>query len=131
VHIRKRLALLSAAAAALPAVAVGIIPGATPAAHAASGGIKVGYYDQWSIYTNAFYPKNLDTTGMAGKLDYLIYDFENINPTTLQCFEATKSTDPDPAGENDPNAGDGAEDQFADMDKSFGADISVNGQADA
>src|SRR3984885_1428191 len=95
---------------------------------ATSGGAKFAYYDQWSIYGNAFYPKNLDTSGIAGKLDYLIYDFENIDPTNLTCFEATKASDS--TNESNPNAGDGAGDAFADYQKSFGADISVNGTAD-
>ncbi len=104
---------------------------AAPSASAAtSGGIKVAYYDQWSIYQNAFYLKALDTEGIAGKLDYLVYDFENIDPTNLTCFEATKATDPDPGGESDPNAGDGAEDQFADYQKTFDSSISVDGTSD-
>jgi chitinase len=104
-------------------------PGAVAAA-ATSGGINVAYFDQWSIYQNAFYVKNLDTEGIAGKLNYLIYDFENINPTTDQCFEAEKATDPDPAGENDPSAGDGAGDMDADYGKPFPANEAVNGVAD-
>ncbi len=103
---------------------------AKPAAAAAatSGGVKIAYYDQWSVYGNAFYPKNLDTEGIAGKLDVLNYSFENIDPTNLTCFEATKASDA--TNEQDPNAGDGAGDAFADYQKSFGSDISVNGTAD-
>ncbi|MBX6372540.1 MAG: glycoside hydrolase family 18 protein, partial [Acidothermus sp.] len=126
-QISRRVAALAAAGATLPVISLGVVPGLTTTAQAASGGIKVAYYDQWSIYLNAYYPKNLDTSGIAGKLDFLIYDFENIDPTTLKCFEATKAAD---QNESNPNAGDGAGDQFADMDKMFGADISVNGQAD-
>ncbi|GAA2336324.1 glycosyl hydrolase family 18 protein [Dactylosporangium salmoneum] len=92
-----------------------------------SGGVKFAYFTQWGIYQNAFYPKNLDTSGMAGKLDYLVYAFENINPTTHQCFEADSAASQD---ENNPNAGDGAGDSFADYGKSYGADISVDGVAD-
>ncbi|HEU5356852.1 MAG TPA: glycosyl hydrolase family 18 protein [Actinocrinis sp.] len=106
-------------------------PTNTTGAPATSGGLKIAYFDQWSIYQNAFYLKNVDTEGMASKLDYLIYDFENIDPTNLSCFETTKATDPDPAGESDPNAGDGAGDSFADYQKSYGSDISVDGTADA
>jgi len=139
---RPRRAILAAATAAA-AVAIGTsltLLGATSAqaaptnttgAPATSGGLKIAYFDQWSIYQNAFYLKNLDTEGMASKLNYLIYDFENIDPTNLTCFETTKATDPDPAGENDPNAGDGAGDSFADYQKSYGSDISVDGTADA
>jgi chitinase len=103
---------------------------AKPAAAAAatSGGVKIAYYDQWSVYGNAFYPKNLDTEGIAGKLNVLNYSFENIDPTNLTCFEATKASDS--TNESDPNAGDGAGDAFADYQKSYGADISVDGVGD-
>ena len=126
------LAVLGLLAGTLTALLAG--PGAQAAPRTAtaatSGGRKVAYYDQWSIYQNAFYPKNLDTEGIAGKLDYLVYDFENIDPTNLTCFEATKATDPDPGGESDPNAGDGAADQFADYQKTFDGSISVDGSSD-
>jgi GH18 family chitinase len=89
---------------------------------------RVLYFDQWSIYQNAYYLKDIDQ--YADNLDYVIYDFENIDPTNLTCFETTKATDPDPGGESDPNAGDGAGDQFADYEKTFDASTSVNGQAD-
>ncbi|MFJ5923916.1 glycosyl hydrolase family 18 protein [Kitasatospora sp. NPDC092948] len=96
-------------------------------APATSGGIKVAYFDQWSIYTNGYYLKTMNDTGAAGKLDYLIYDFGNIDPTNLTCFEANKAAS---QNEDDPNAGDGAGDSFADYQKSFGADISVDGVGD-
>jgi chitinase len=115
------------AAAAVPAVLGGL---SSVANAATTGGVKFAYYDQWSIYQNAFYLKNVDTSGMASNLDFMLYDFENIDPVNLTCFEATKATDPDPGGENDPNAGDGAEDQFADYQKSFDASISVDGVGD-
>src|SRR4051812_27468686 len=105
-----------------------VTPAAATAA-ASSGGLRVAYFDQWSIYQNAYYLKNVDS--IANNLDYLIYDFENIDPSSLSCFEATKASTPDPGGENDPNAGDGAGDAFADYQKSFGSDISVDGTADA
>jgi chitinase len=47
--------------------------------------VKIAYFE-WSIYQNAFYIKNLDTEGIASKLNFLIYDFENIDPTKLTCF---------------------------------------------
>jgi chitinase len=100
---------------------------APTAAAATSGGVKFAYYDQWSIYGNTFYPKDLDTRGIASKLDFLVYDFENIDPTTLSCFEANKGASTD---ESNPNAGDGAEDAFADYQKPYTADISVDGVAD-
>ncbi|MEV4559800.1 glycosyl hydrolase family 18 protein [Kitasatospora sp. NPDC049285] len=96
-------------------------------APATSGGIKVAYFDQWSIYSNAYYLKTLNDTGAASKLDYLIYDFANIDPTNLTCFEANKAAS---QNEDDPNAGDGAGDSFADYQKTFDTNTSVDGVAD-
>ncbi|MGW5724023.1 glycosyl hydrolase family 18 protein [Amycolatopsis sp. NPDC003865] len=127
--MQRRFALVAAAAAAVVIGGLTVAgPAAPGAAAATSGGVRIAYYDQWSIYQNAYYPKNVDA--IAGNLDYLLYDFENIDPANLTCFEATKATTPDPGGETDPNAGDGAEDQFADYQKTFGSDISVDGTAD-
>jgi chitinase len=89
----------------------------------------VAYYDQWSIYGNAFYPHNVDANGMAGKLTTMIYDFENIDPVNLTCFETIKAADS--TNESDPNAGDGAGDAFADYQKSYTSDISVDGTSDS
>ncbi|AXI77840.1 glycosyl hydrolase family 18 protein [Peterkaempfera bronchialis] len=127
------LSVLALAAGALTAfVGAGQADAASTALAAApaasSGGVKIAYYDQWSVYGNAFYPKDLDTRGIAGKLDILNYSFENIHPTNLTCFEATKASDS--SNESNPNAGDGAGDAFADYQKSFGADISVDGVGD-
>ncbi len=127
-----RLSRLSAAAtavlvpAALALAAVNLGP-AAPAQAASSGGVRFAYYDQWSVYGNAFSPKDLDTRGIAGKLDFLIYDFENIDPVNLTCFEATKGASQD---ENNPNAGDGAGDAYADYQKTYDAATSVDGVAD-
>lgn len=121
--------VLTALAAGVTGAQADTASAAKPSAVAASsGGVKIAYYDQWSVYGNAFYPKNLDTEGIAGKLDILNYSFENIDPTSHTCFEATKASDS--TNESDPNAGDGAGDAFADYQKSFGADISVDGVAD-
>lgn len=100
----------------------------TASAAPSAGGAKIAYFNQWSIYQNAFYLKHVDTTGMAKDLDYLMYAFANIHPTQLTCFEANKAASQD---ENDPNAGDGAGDSFADYGKTFGAADSVDGTADA
>src|SRR6266699_65411 len=138
-RVSKRSALSVGAASALLLGALSVVAGQNTAAGSqptvtpmvgGSGGITVAYYDQWSIYQNAYFLHNLDASGAASKLNYLIYDFENIDPVNLTCFEATKATDPDPAGESDPNAGDGGEDSFADYQKSFDATTSVSGVAD-
>src|SRR5215472_8833843 len=119
-----------AAAGLLATTAPGPAAQAMTAPAVSTGGISVAYFDQWSIYANNFTIKDLVTSGEINHINYLIYDFENINPTTLQCFEAEKGVDQDPAGETDPNAGDGAGDMDADYGKDFSASQAVNGQAD-
>src|SRR6266700_3520495 len=100
-----------------------------PAAQARAAGFQtVAYYDQWGIYGNAYYLRNVDRQGVASKLTALIYDFGNIDPVNLTCFEAIKASDA--GNESDPNAGDGAEDAFADYQKSFDSSISVDGTSD-
>jgi chitinase len=133
-HSMTRTAMAATAASTLltAGLAAGLAAGPGLAAKAAvsSGGITVAYFDQWSIYGNNYLVKNLVTSGEINHINYLIYDFENINPSTLQCFEAEKGVDQDPAGETDPNAGDGAGDMDADYGKDFSASQAVNGQAD-
>jgi chitinase len=113
---------------ALGAGATGLLTSA-PAAQAAgtSGGVKFAYFTQWGIYQNLYYPKTMDTQGTASKIDFVQYAFENIDPANKTCFQATAAASQD---ENNPNAGDGAGDAFADYQKSYTADISVDGQAD-
>ncbi|MBF6128667.1 glycosyl hydrolase family 18 protein [Nocardia brasiliensis] len=124
-------------AASVAAILIGVstilvtLTNATPALTASTGpstgGAKIAYFNQWSIYQNAFYPKHVDRSGMAGKLDYIMYAFANIHPTDLTCFEANKAAD---QNENNPNAGDGAGDSYADYGKTFDAASSVDGTAD-
>ncbi|WP_236240831.1 glycosyl hydrolase family 18 protein [Streptomyces sp. CC228A] len=132
-HARKPLlaALTSAALAAGALAAVTFGGAAASAADTApaadgKGGVKIAYYDQWSIYGNAFYPKHLDTRGIAAKLDVINYSFGNIHPTDLTCFMANKAAGDD----NNPNAGDGAGDSYADYQRTFSAADSVDGVAD-
>ncbi len=75
------VALVAAGGATAAALSTGTAQAAT-----VSGGAKFAYFTQWGIYGNAFYPKNLDTEGIAGKINYLVYAFENIDPTNLTCF---------------------------------------------
>ncbi|MGW4161246.1 glycosyl hydrolase family 18 protein [Streptomyces sp. NPDC004788] len=122
-------ALLSSAlaAGALAATAgLGSAQAADTAAAPSTGGVKIAYYDQWSVYGNAFYPKQLDERGIAAKLDVINYSFGNIHPTDLTCFEANKAAGDDA----NPSAGDGAGDSYADYQKSFSAADSVDGVAD-
>ncbi|HEX4725836.1 MAG TPA: hypothetical protein VH333_25210, partial [Pseudonocardiaceae bacterium] len=81
-RVSKRAAMAVGAASALILGALSVVAGqnavagpqptVTPAA-GGSGGIAVAYYDQWSIYQNAYYLHNLDASGAASKLNYLIY----------------------------------------------------------
>jgi chitinase len=89
---------------------------------------KIAYFDQWSIYGNAYYPSTIATSGAASQLTTIIYDFENIDPTNLTCFEAIKAAD---TNESDPNAGDGAGDAYADYQKSYTSSNSVDGTSDS
>jgi chitinase len=75
---------------------------------------KVGYFAQWSIYGRNFLPKNVETTGEAGRLTTINYAFENIG-SDGKCFERTQS---------------GAGDAYADYQKSYDAATSVDGVAD-
>ncbi|HEV2377536.1 MAG TPA: glycosyl hydrolase family 18 protein [Streptosporangiaceae bacterium] len=88
---------------------------------------KVAYFDQWSIYGNAYYPQNIASSGAASKLTTVIYDFENIDPNNLTCFETIKAADS--SNDNDPNAGDGAGDAYADYQKGYSGN-SVDGSSD-
>jgi chitinase len=90
---------------------------------------KIAYFDQWGIYGNTYYPQTVDISGAASQLTIMIYDFENIDPTNLTCFETIKASDS--TNENDPNAGDGAGDAFADYQKSYPSNISVDGTSDS
>jgi len=120
-------ALITAAGVCLASSDATPANAAVAAPQATSGGVKTAYFTQWGIYANAFYPKNLVTTGVAGNLNFLNYAFANIHPTNHTCFMANQAASQD---ENNPNAGDGAGDAFADYGKSYGADISVDGVGD-
>src|SRR5579885_3603660 len=90
---------------------------------------KIAYFDQWGIYGNAYYPSTVASSGAASQLTTIIYDFENIDPNNLTCFETIKASDA--SNENDPNAGDGAGDAYADYQKSYDSSTSVDGSADS
>jgi chitinase len=95
---------------------------------ASSGYQKIAYFDQWSIYGNAYYPSTIASSGAASQLTTIIYDFENIDPTNLTCFEAIKASDT--SNGSNPNAGDGAGDAYADYQKSYTSG-SVDGSTDS
>jgi len=90
---------------------------------------KIAYFDQWGIYGNAYYPSTVAKSGAASQLTTIIYDFENIDPNNLTCFETIKASDS--TNESDPNAGDGAGDAFAAYQKSYDSSLSVDGTSDS
>ncbi|MEU6739652.1 glycosyl hydrolase family 18 protein [Streptosporangium sandarakinum] len=93
-----------------------------------SGYARVGYFVQWGIYGRQYFVRNLDTTGVAGKLTHLNYAFGNIDPVNLTCLHGvTKGTTADP---QDPKQGDGAGDAEADYGRPMSAAQSVDGVAD-
>ncbi|WP_304608648.1 glycosyl hydrolase family 18 protein [Hyalangium versicolor] len=72
----------------------------------------VGYFVRWGVYGRAFYPKTLDTNGMAAKLTHLNYAFGNV--VNGKCGILAS-----PLG-----------DPWADYQMTFDAGISVDGVAD-
>src|SRR5882724_7860286 len=93
--MRVTAAIGAAALLALGAAVTATVTAGTANPATTSGGVKFAYFTQWGIYQNAFYPKNLDTQGMAGKLDYLVYAFENVDPVNKTCFEADSAASQD------------------------------------
>ncbi|MCE7010610.1 glycoside hydrolase family 18 chitinase [Kibdelosporangium philippinense] len=75
---------------------------------------KVGYFTQWGVYDRAYYIKNLDTSGSAAKLTHINYAFGNID-SAGRCFQANQL---------------GQGDAWADYQRRFTGDLTVNGQAD-
>ena len=72
------------------------------------GGNKVlGYFVDWGVYQRNYHVKNIDTSGSAAKLTHLNYAFGNV--TNGQCAVG---------------------DSYADYDKAYTADQSVDGVAD-
>ncbi|MGK5556025.1 glycosyl hydrolase family 18 protein [Actinomadura kijaniata] len=72
------------------------------------GGNKViGYFANWGVYGRNYHVKNIDTSGSAAKLTHINYAFGNV--------QGGKCT---------------VGDAFADYEKSYGADQSVDGVGD-
>ncbi|MFI6289626.1 glycoside hydrolase family 18 protein [Streptomyces sp. NPDC051018] len=88
-------------------------PAAAPAARAAApapaaaGDKVIGYFAQWGIYARNYHVKNISTSGSASKLTHINYAFGNV--TGGQCAIG---------------------DSYADYDKAYTADQSVDGVAD-
>ncbi|GHH75965.1 chitinase [Streptomyces sulfonofaciens] len=111
---RARLrALLSAVCCA--ALGAGLLAGASsagaqPAAarsEVAAGSRVVGYFTEWGVYDRNYHVKNVETSGSAAKLTHINYAFGNV-----QGGRCTMG------------------DSYADTDKAYTADQSVDGVAD-
>ncbi len=97
-------------------IAAGVLLPATANAggHGRHGFEKVGYYTQWSIYDRAFFVKDLVANGQAARMTVLNYAFGNVNADG-KCFEANEA---------------GQGDAWADYQRPFPAEESVDGKAD-
>ncbi|MEW2398338.1 glycoside hydrolase family 18 protein [Streptomyces sp. NPDC046862] len=112
-RVRFRTPLAVASCAALGAgllVAAGTAT-ATPAKPSptagAAGSKVVGYFTDWGIYGRQYYVKNIETSGSADKLTHINYAFGNV--VDGKCAIG---------------------DSWADTDRPFSADESVDGVAD-
>jgi chitinase len=111
---RRRIVALTLAAA------LAIVMGAGQTGSAAAGGRSydtstdlagdrvLGYFTEWGVYDRDYHVKNLVTSGSADKLTHLNYAFGNV--TSGQCAIG---------------------DSYADYDRFYSAEESVDGQADS
>ncbi|MFI1924998.1 MULTISPECIES: glycoside hydrolase family 18 protein [unclassified Streptomyces] len=98
----------AALGAALPAGAGTATAGEPRPAEARANGSKVvGYFTDWGIYDRQYYVKNIETSGSADRLTHINYAFGNV--TDGKCALG---------------------DSWADTDRPFTAEESVDGVAD-
>ncbi|MGH4033771.1 glycosyl hydrolase family 18 protein [Actinomycetota bacterium Odt1-20B] len=69
--------------------------------------VKLGYFTEWGVYGRNYHVKNIDTSASAGKITHINYAFGNV--TGGKCAIG---------------------DAYADYDKAYTADQSVDGKAD-
>ncbi|MFE9860869.1 glycoside hydrolase family 18 protein [Streptomyces sp. NPDC005780] len=94
-------------AGAAPAAPQAAVPAAAPAAPTAAGSKVVGYFTNWGVYQRNYHVKNIETSGSADKLTHINYAFGNV--------QGGKCT---------------IGDSYADYEKAYTADQSVDGVAD-
>src|SRR5690348_13102653 len=102
-----------ACAVALVAVGACTASSGSNASSSDTGYRKVGYFVQWGVYDRHYFAKDVDTSGAASELTTINYAFGNVDENG--CFEITKS---------------GVGDAWADYQRIFKADESVDGKAD-
>ncbi|WP_327366201.1 glycoside hydrolase family 18 protein [Streptomyces sp. NBC_01217] len=97
----------TASAGAAPTTTPEAAPGADAAAPTAAGDKVVGYFADWGVYQRNYHVKNIETSGSADRLTHINYAFGNV--TGGKCAIG---------------------DAYADYDKAYTADQSVDGVAD-
>ncbi|MEU7883185.1 glycoside hydrolase family 18 protein [Microbispora bryophytorum] len=126
--MRTARAQAAPAQAAAPVPLVTVTVTVTPSPSLSPGRIRVGYLPQRGAYGATSTVRDLDTSGLAGRLTHVLYAFANIDPGSLTCLTGvTRPLAPDP---NDPDQGDGAGDAWADYQRGFTAAESLDGVAD-
>ncbi|MFG2432202.1 glycoside hydrolase family 18 protein [Streptomyces sp. NPDC048590] len=100
-------ALLGVAGAASAGTAPTAAQPAAAAAPTAAGNKVVGYFTNWGVYDRNYHVKNIETSGSGDKLTHINYAFGNV--------QGGKCT---------------IGDSYADYEKSYTADQSVDGVAD-
>ncbi|MFD5349024.1 glycosyl hydrolase family 18 protein, partial [Streptomyces anulatus] len=94
-------------AGATPAAQPAAAPAAAEAAPTAAGDKVIGYFTNWGTYDRNYHVKNIETSGSADKLTHINYAFGNV--TGGKCTIG---------------------DSYADYEKAYTADQSVDGVAD-
>ncbi|MGW3749066.1 glycoside hydrolase family 18 protein, partial [Streptomyces sp. NPDC005134] len=94
-------------AGAAPAAERASTTAAAESATAAAGSKVVGYFTDWGVYQRNYHVKNIETSGSADKLTHINYAFGNV--TGGKCAVG---------------------DSYADYEKAYTADQSVDGVAD-
>ncbi|MFE7354600.1 glycoside hydrolase family 18 protein [Streptomyces sp. NPDC057543] len=97
----------TASAGAAPTTTRAAAPAADAAAPTAAGDKVVGYFTNWGVYQRNYHVKNIETSGSADKLTHINYAFGNV--TGGKCAIG---------------------DSYADYEKAYTADQSVDGVAD-
>ncbi|MCK2241995.1 glycoside hydrolase family 18 protein [Crossiella sp. S99.2] len=98
--------IASLAPASIAAPVTAAEQAAEPVAAAAPNKV-IGYFAQWGTYARNYHVKNIVTSGSASKLTHINYAFGNV--TNGQCAIG---------------------DAYADYDRAYTADLSVDGKAD-
>ncbi|MEV0781462.1 glycoside hydrolase family 18 chitinase [Streptomyces sp. NPDC050423] len=81
--------------------------GTDPGGPGTGGKVNLGYFAEWGVYGRNYHVKNMDTSGSAAKITHINYAFGNV--TGGKCAIG---------------------DSYADYDKAYTADQSVDGVAD-